>query len=133
MPQLVKGGKWVFGWVIISPQKTFRIPPQAFEEYGFRAGEPVVFLRGSRRSGGFSIGQREKLVKKFSQLQSRVLAQIDVGAEGQIEVPPGISIIPGDRLLAVRGSGLALSFLNNGPIYKEALQHPEVETFLEME
>ena len=36
---------------------------------------------------------------------------------------------PGDRLLAVRGSGRALGFVAQGPIYDEALKHPELEIF----
>jgi len=29
MPQLVKGGKWVFGWVIVGFQGELTIPPEA--------------------------------------------------------------------------------------------------------
>ena len=36
---------------------------------------------------------------------------------------------PDGRLLVVRGSGRALGFLARGPIYDQALQHPELETF----
>jgi hypothetical protein len=60
MPQLVKGGKWVFGWVIVGSGGEITIPPEAYREYGFRAGDEVVFLQGSRRSGGFGVG-REKI------------------------------------------------------------------------
>ena len=35
MQQLVKGGKWVFGWIIVSPGGEVQIPPNAFAEYGF--------------------------------------------------------------------------------------------------
>lgn len=44
-------------------------------------------------------------------------------------VAPSVGVRPGDRLLAVRGSGWALGFLTQGPIFDEALQHPELETF----
>jgi hypothetical protein len=131
MPQLAKGGKWVFGWVIIGPHRDIRIPPAAYAEYGFRAGEPVVFLRGSRRSGGFSVGRCEKLEGCQSPLRYCFIDQGKVGTGGQIEVPPAVNVQSGDRLLVVRGSGLALGFLTQGPIYEEALHHSEVETFLE--
>ena len=32
------------------------------------------------------------------------------------------------KLLVVRGSGLALGFVAKGPIYEEALRHPEITT-----
>ena len=52
MPQLVKGGKWVFGWVVIQPDRSLPIPPAAWQEYGFTVGEEAIFIRGSRTSGG---------------------------------------------------------------------------------
>ena len=61
MPQLVKGGKWVFGWVVIGPQREIPIPLEAYLEYGFQVGDEVVFLKGSRRSAGFSVGRAEKI------------------------------------------------------------------------
>jgi hypothetical protein len=52
-----------------------------------------------------------------------------VSEERQIELPLEADVKPGDRLLTVRGSGMALSFLRHGPIYEEALKHSEIETF----
>jgi hypothetical protein len=39
-------------------------------------------------------------------------------------------IFPGHRLLAVRGSGLALSLIAQGPIVEEARKHHELEVIL---
>jgi hypothetical protein len=72
MPSLTKGGKWVFGWVVVGQDRTIRIPPEAWEEYGFQAQDEVIFLRGS---------------------------------------------------------GLALGFLQGGLIYEEAEKHPDLEVF----
>jgi hypothetical protein len=129
MPQLVKGGKWIFGWVIVGSQGEIFLPPEAYQEYGFRAGEPVFFLRGSRRSGGFSIGRLEKLEQSEVPLYLRAFGQGKVGPGGQIEIPLEAGVQSGDRLLAVRGSGWALGLLTRGPIYALALKHPEVESF----
>jgi hypothetical protein len=46
-----------------------------------------------------------------------------------VTLPPETSVRPGDRLIAVRGSGLALGLSTQGPIYEEALKHPELEAF----
>jgi uncharacterized protein (DUF4213/DUF364 family) len=129
MPQLVKGGKWIFGWVIVGPRREIHLPPEAYQAYGFRAGEPVVYLRGSRRSGGFSIGRLEKVEKSKVPLHLRAFGLGKIGLDSQIEIPLEAGIQPGDRLLVVRGSGMALSLLRQGPIYALALKHAEIETF----
>jgi len=126
MPQLVKGGKWVFGWVIVGSGGEITIPPEAYREYGFRAGDEVVFLKGSRHSGGFGIGRADHIPIL---LRKRTLGQGKVDGSGRVIAPPDVGVQPGDRLLAVRGSGYALGLLARGPIYEEAMQHPELETF----
>jgi hypothetical protein len=126
MPQLAKRGKWVFGWVVVGSQRKIIIPPEAYHEYGFQAGEEVIFLQGSRRSGGLGIGRVEKIPALF---EKRLLARGRVARQGRVNLPPETGAQPGDRLLAVRGSGLALGLLARGPIYEEALKHPELEAF----
>jgi hypothetical protein len=63
MPQLVKGGKWVFGWVIVGQRREIQIPPEACAEYGFQTGGRVLLLSGSRRSGGSALGGTRRLLK----------------------------------------------------------------------
>ena len=129
MPQMNKGGKWVFGWCVVGPSREIRIPPAALVEYGFRANEAVFYLRGSRRSGGFSVGRPEKLNGSAGLILRRSMGQGVVKAEGRIALPPEADIQPGKRLLAVRGSAYAVLFAAGGPIYMRALNHPEIETF----
>jgi hypothetical protein len=93
-------------------------------EYGFQAGDEVIFLRGSKRSGGFSIGRVEKLPSLF---EKRILARGRMARQGRVTLPLETCVRPGDRLLAVRGSGLALGLSAQGPIYELALKHPELE------
>lgn len=127
MPQLVKGGKWVFGWAIVDNNGNLAIPPAAFVEYGFQPGETVFIIRGSRSSGGFSVGRSEKL--DGSPLQCRIIGQSTIDDNGRVKLPAVVGMLHGESLLVVRGSGLALGFLHHGPIYEEALIHPEIEVF----
>jgi hypothetical protein len=129
MPQLAKGGKWVFGWCVVGPAGEIHIPPHAFTEYGFQAGETVITVRGSQRSGGFGIGRSDVLARSQISLRSRFSRQARIGNGMRVVLPPEAGVQPGERLLAVRGSGLALGFLQRGLIYEEALKHPEVEIF----
>jgi len=129
MPQLVKGGKWVFGWTVVGPAGEVRIPPEAYGEYGFKVGEQIVFLSGSRASGGFGLARREKLTGSRAPLMRRSVGEGVVGKGGRVIFPAECDLQPGERLLVGRGSGLALGFIPRGPIYEEALKHPEIEVF----
>jgi hypothetical protein len=126
MPQLEKGGKWVFGCVVVQAGKKLAVPPEAYREYGFQAGEEIVFTRGSRRSGGFGIG-RAATIPPLP--EKRVLMQGRMGKKGQVVLPPEVEMQVGDRLLAVRGSGFALRFLAQGPICEKALKHHGLAVF----
>jgi hypothetical protein len=130
MPQLVKGGKWVFGWVTVGPHGELPIPPEAWHEYGFQSGEEAVFLPGSRTSGGFALSTPRLLAQAAGPLHTRIRARDRIGEDAQIVIEPAVvGVHPGDRLLVVRGSGRALGFVARGPILDEALKHPELEVF----
>jgi hypothetical protein len=127
MPQLAKGGKWVFGWVVVGQGCEIRVPPEAWLEYGFQMRDDILFTSGSRRSGGFGVGRREVLAR--SPILARTLAEGRITKQGMVSLPQTLDAKPGERLLVARGSGLALGFLQRGPIYDEALKHPELEVF----
>jgi hypothetical protein len=129
MPQLVKGGKRIYGWTIMNSAVQVRIPPEAYAEYGFQSGEQAVFLAGSRRSGGCSVARQEKLAGSQSPLAKRALGKGVVGENERIAFPRATGFQTGERLLVVRGSGLALGFVQRGQIYEEASRHPEIEVF----
>jgi hypothetical protein len=131
MPQLVKGGKWVFGWTILGPNGEAPIPPAAFDEYGFQPGEPVIFLCGSKRSGGAGVARHTRLARSQVSLSKRTLGNSVIGKNKRVVFPPQAGFREGERLLVVRGSGLALGFVQRGPIYEEALRHPEIKVFSE--
>jgi len=130
MPRLIKGGKWAYGWVVIGPEGEITIPPQAWDEFGFQVGDEAVFTPGSRRSGGFAISTPE-LMGEISERGATmcILARGRFAEGGRVTAPPEARAKPGDRLLAVRGSRYGLGFVAQGPIYEEALKHPELEVF----
>jgi hypothetical protein len=61
MPQLGKGGKWIFGWVVVRAGERIIVPPKAYRKYGFQAGDKIAFTRSSRSSGGFGIGRADQI------------------------------------------------------------------------
>jgi bifunctional DNA-binding transcriptional regulator/antitoxin component of YhaV-PrlF toxin-antitoxin module len=152
MPQLVKGGKHVFGWSRVGNQGTIMIPSEAFAEYRLTSGEKVFLISGSRTSGGFGLIRRESLkmsrlavlLEKHPELSTFRIPEgraVESGGKvscwvriqkQRITVPVGtlalFGIKPGARVLSVRGSGWALGFIARGPILEEAGRHPELET-----
>jgi len=131
MPRLVKGAKWTFGWVVVGPDRQMTIPPEAWREYGFRAGDEAVFTPGSLKSGGCGISTPALMAEASGKIGGAGLRELGRSRFGDdnVVLPPEVDVRPGDRLLAVRGSCFALGFVARGPIYKEALEHPELEVF----
>jgi hypothetical protein len=125
---LVKGGKWIYGWVVVSPEREVVIPPDAWREFGFQGGGEAVFAPGSRRSSGFAVSTPGLMAKVSERLEGatlRVLGQGCFSEDGKVLLPPEVDVQPGDRLLAVRDSRYGLGFAVQGPIYEEALKHPD--------
>jgi hypothetical protein len=132
MPRLVKGGKWAYGWAVVGSDREVTVPPEAWREFGFHAEAEALFLPGSQRSGGFAVSTRELMAEASERLGGsslRVLGWGRFSIDGRLVLPPELGAEPGARLLAVRGSRFGLGFVVRGPIYKEALRHPELEIF----
>jgi hypothetical protein len=131
VPRLVKGAKWTYGWVIVGTRLDLPIPPAAWAEFGFEEGGQAVFLRGSSRSGGFSVSTPRLLDGMSERLGSGAPTPLAPGrfGESSVVVPPHMGVRPGDRLLTARGSRYGLAFVARGPIYDEALAHPELDVF----
>jgi hypothetical protein len=64
----VKGGKWIYGWVLIDSQGRVPIPPQAREEYDFSVEAEYLVLPESRTSDGFGITTRRRLKHRIPML-----------------------------------------------------------------
>jgi hypothetical protein len=153
MPQLVKGGKYVFGWSKVGYGGRIVIPPEAFSEYHFMTYKCGILIPGSKTSGGFGLTTLESLKNShLSGILDRCpeLAEFQV-SEGEavechgktycwvtlhgnsivvpIETLEKYGITSDDHILSARGSHLALGFLVRGPIVEEAKKHPEIEFF----
>jgi hypothetical protein len=124
-----KGGKWVFGWSVVDSDGEVQIPPEAFVEYGFWDGEPILYLRGSRRSGGFSVGRPEKISQADTPLLNRSIGEGIIQEGGRVVVPAEFNFQPGRRLLCVRGSGYSVLFAAFGPIYEGAASRTNIASF----
>ena len=55
MPQIAKGGKFVFGQSLIHDDLSVRFPPQAVREYDITVEQRAYLMTGSKSTGGFCI------------------------------------------------------------------------------
>jgi len=155
MPQLVKGGKYIFGWTIINNDRLVRIPDEAFVEYNFNKDEEIILMSGSRTSGGFSLIKKDAL--ETSEIGQYLKDSIGYQSESGTFSIPRFTIITsgrkliywsvledeksfrlsneylelsglrtGSKLLVGRGSGLGPAFIEKGTIYVEALKHKNI-------
>jgi hypothetical protein len=151
MPKLAVGGKYVYGWAVISSGGELPIPDEARAEYGVEGEQDLVLVQGSETSGGFGASRRETLessamgviLERYTELtetppgrpvvvegRSKMYARAHLGADHRLRLAPEIMkafrVKPGDKLLAVRGSGIAVGFVAHGPIVNEAEKHGDL-------
>jgi hypothetical protein len=127
------------------------VPADARRDYCWDEAARLIVMPGSRASGGIPLGSFATF--RTSPLGSVIDAQPCLASfsvpeaqpiehrgkpycwvelrHGEIQLPPATlkryGIEPGDDLLVIRGSGLALGFAVRGPIVEEARNHPELE------
>ena len=53
MPQMNKGGKFIFGESVICSDGQMQLPPQAVDEYCIASEGKVYLFTGSKITGGF--------------------------------------------------------------------------------
>ena len=154
MPQMSKGGKYVFGWSRIREDGGVVIPGEAVREYHLRKGQRVMLISGSKTTGGLVVA-RISMIKdsEISEVlennpdlahfrikegetiryKSRLYGWAKLHDHGLIVLPQYtltmFDIKPGDCLLSIRGSNLAFVLGVKGPIVEKAREQPEIEVF----
>ncbi|MFX1594474.1 MAG: hypothetical protein ACFFBK_00255 [Promethearchaeota archaeon] len=154
MPQLIKGGKYIFGWSKVGRKGKIKIPPKAYEDYNLKMDKYAIVFSGSKTSGGFGLSSvrilKNTMMKEILE-QNTTLANyetqegeiikfknkkyswVKIREDGTINLSKrtlkAFEINYNDFLLSGRGSGLAIGFIAKGPIFNEAKKHPEIEIF----
>lgn len=154
MPQLVKGGKYVFGWSRIADNGIIVVPPEAIREYKLNKGDKVILMSGSNTSGGFIIGIKPLLeqsalggvlkenpaLNNFQinngetiEYKGKKYGWTIIQSQNTLKLSPqtlkAFGIKPGDKLLSGRGSYMGIAMIVKGPIVEHAITHPEIEFF----
>jgi calcineurin-like phosphoesterase len=154
LSQLVKGGKYIFGWTQIGKDGRTKIPDEAFKEYKLFQDDKVIIMSGSKTSGGFGLTSKRLLensqignnlnkypnLNHFNIFEGEVIlikkksyCWVKMEKSGIVNLSKKIlqsfNLNYNQLLLVGRGSGLALAFISKGLIYKEAKKHPELNVY----
>lgn len=155
MPQLNKGGKFVFGLSVVRDDLTIHIPPQALSEYNATQDGKVIIFTGSKITGGFCVttysllsssklkhiledcpALRDGLLStgEFIQYKGRKYAWLGIDSTGVIKLPQStlevLELQSGMELLSIRSSDIAFTMGANGPLLEKAHNfHGEIERY----
>lgn len=155
MPQLNKGGKFVFGLSVVNEDLTIHIPPQALSEYNATQDGKIIIFTGSKITGGFCVTTYSLLLGsklhhilkecpalkecqlsegEFIQYKGRKYAWLDIDSNGIIKLPQStlevLELQSGMELLSIRSSDIAFKMGAKGPLLEKAHNfHGEIERY----
>ena len=145
MPQMNKGGKFIFGKSLIWEDLTIHIPTQALTEYNATAEGKVYLFTGSKVTGGFCV-TRQGLLKpsklghiltdnpalqnyqtaesEFVKYKGRSYCWVRISENGVIQLNQQIldflHLKVGMELLSIRSSDIAFTMGATGPLLERA-------------
>ena len=145
MPQMNRGGKFIFGRSLVREDGTVRLPDQAVREYAAASEGRVYLFTGSRSTGGFCVTRRGLLGPSrlghilsdlpdlgayrtepggFSRYKGRAYCWADISPEGRLVLTPGmldlLRLEPGMELLSIRSSDIAFTMGAKGPLVERS-------------
>ena len=155
MPQITKGGKFIYGWSLINKDYSVYLPPQAVREYGINSSGKIILMSSSKTTGGFCISSKKlflnsKLSSLTHKLQEvfeyrtekeelifyndRFYAWTNIDEEGRIRLNKKtldyLELKVSERLLVIRSSSLAFTLGAKGPVFERvALSKTEIEVY----
>lgn len=132
MPQISKGGKFVFGWSLVKNDYSVKLPDMVVSEYEIASEGKVILISGSKTTGGFCVSRKQLINKsklkvileenpmlsnykthegEFVKYKGRLYCWLRITNDGLLKLPGAfletLSIMKGDRLLSIRGSNIA--------------------------
>lgn len=145
MPQMNKGGKFIFGWSLIREDGRVRFPEQAIREYDITLEGKVYLFTGSKSTGGFCVTRKglletskighilvdngkllnyEGMAGEFLKYKGRSYCWVNISNEGEIVLTESmrefLGLESGMRLLSIRSSDIAFTMGAKGPLLEKA-------------
>lgn len=155
MPQMNKGGKFIFGKSLIRDGGEIMLPPMAVNEYSIASEGRVYLFTGSKSTGGFCVTRRgllepsklghilsenpplrdfETQEGQFLSYKGRAYCWCSITESGAIalteEMLSFLHLTRGMELLSIRSSDIAFTMGAKGPLLdKEKQFGGEIEVF----
>ncbi len=145
MPQMNKGGKFIFGKSLIRDDLTIHLPTQALTEYNATAERKVYLFTGSKVTGGFCVTRKGLLEPsklghiltdnpallnyqtaegEFVKYKGRSYCWVNISENGVIQLNQQIldflNLKIGMELLSIRSSDIAFTMGATGPLLERA-------------
>ena len=145
MPQMNKGGKFIFGKSLIRDDLTIYLPTQAIREYNATIEGRVYLFTGSKVTGGFCVTRKgllqpsklghiltdnpilknyQNLEGEFIKYKGRAYCWINISENGMIQLNQAmmkfLNLEIGMELLSIRSSDIAFTMGAKGPLLEKA-------------
>ncbi len=145
MPQMNKGGKFIFGKSLIRDDLTIHLPTQVLTEYNALAEGKVYLFTGSKVTGGFCVTRKGLLEPsklghiltdnpalqnyqttegEFIKYKGRSYCWINISENGVIQLNQQIldflNLEIGMELLSIRSSDIGFTMGATGPLLEKA-------------
>ena len=145
MPQMNKGGKFIFGKSLIRDDLTIHLPTQALTEYNATAEGKIYLFTGSKVTGGFCVTRKGLLEPsklghiltdnpalqnyqtaegEFVKYKGRSYCWVNISENGVIQLNQKIldflNLKIGMKLLSIRSSDIAFTMGAIGPLLERA-------------
>ena len=145
MPQMNKGGKFIFGKSLIRDDLTIYLPTQALTEYNATAEGKIYLFTGSKVTGGFCVTRKGLLEPsklghiltdnpslktyqttegEFIKYKGRSYCWVNISENGIIQLNQQIldflNLKIGMELLSIRSSDIAFTMGTTGPLLERA-------------
>lgn len=145
MPQMNKGGKFIFGKSLIRADGSLHLPPQAVSEYDITSEGRVYLFTGSKSTGGFCVTRKGLLLPsqlgfilrdcsdlceyravecQFFPYKGRSYGWASISDEGTIHLSDGVlsflGLSIGMSLLSIRSSDIAFTMGAKGPLLEKS-------------
>lgn len=145
MPQMNKGGKFIFGKSLIRNDLTIHLPAQALSEYNAMAEGKIYLFTGSKITGGFCVTRKGLLEpsklghilsdnpalknyqtaeREFVRYKGRSYCWVNISEDGVIQLDQKmmdlLEMEIGMELLSIRSSDIAFTMGAKGPLLEKA-------------
>lgn len=145
MPQLNKGGKFIFGFSLIRDNLLIQLPKEAVDEYQIMQDSAVILFTGSKSTGGFCVTSKRLLAKSklqhilaacegvssysippyvFIPFKGRSYCWAPLNSSGQIQLTMEamnfLKLHTGNKLMCIRSSDIAFTMGLKGTLLERA-------------